>query len=203
MKVRIYVEGGPRGADANGAREIRKAFKQHLERLDPRLKTLEVVASGSTDQTMRNYAEGFRVHSADRSVALLVDSDAPVTAITPAKHLEAKLNSAKVPQDARTNIFLMVQCMEAWLVTDEAVLERCFGNKLRASALPQNLDVEAVSKTRVLEALESAIKPTPTGHYHKVRHGSEILAALNPARVGERSRHARDLHAFLRNSAQA
>jgi len=203
VKVRIYVEGGPKGVDANGVRNFRNAFKQHFQRLDDGLKTLEVVALGDTDRTIKGYAQGVSQYSSDRAVALLVDSDAPVSAATAAGHIKAKLDSANVPSDARKNIFLMVQCMESWLVTDPAALESCFGSKFRLNVLPSNPDIEAVSKRDVLAALDAAVKPTPTEGYRKVEHGAKILAKLNPYRVAKRSRHARNLHGFLLNSLQS
>lgn len=203
MKVRIYVEGGPKGKDADGVRAFRNAFKQHFQQLDPKLKSLNVISYGSTDQTIKSYAEGVRQFSATSSVALLVDADTPVTARTPAMHLQSKLDSARVPQNARENIFLMVQCMEAWLVTDASALQHCFGNKLRTNALPPNPDIEAVPKGDVLAALDAAIKPTPTKRYHKVDHGAKILAKLKPETVGNRSRHAKSLHEFLLSSVRA
>jgi hypothetical protein len=203
VRVRLYVEGGPRGANAEGLREIRKAFKQHFERIDSRLASMEVVAKGSTDQTIKGYVEGVRQFSSESAVALLVDSETPVSVGDAAKHLEAKLDSRNVPTAARKNIFLMVQCFEAWLVTDAAVLEKCFGNKLRSNALPKNPDVEAVPKADIFVALRDAIKPTPAKRYNKVRHGAQILAVLSPVRVGERASHARDLHRFLQNSVNA
>ena len=63
MKVRIYVEGGPKGADADGVRAFRNAFKQHFQQLDPELKSLDVISYGSTDQTVKGYAEGVRQFS--------------------------------------------------------------------------------------------------------------------------------------------
>jgi hypothetical protein len=202
VRVRIYVEGGPKGTHADGLRRFKNGFKQHLARLDPRLSTLDVSPCGSTEETIRDFARALREQKPDCIVALLVDSDTPVIADTPAIHLQSKLDSAKVPQNARANIFMMVQCMEAWLVTDGTALEKCFGDKLRAGALPTNPDIEAVSKRDVLAALDAAVKPTPIGRYHKVEHGAKILANLDPDRVGVRSRHARNLQAFLRNSSQ-
>jgi hypothetical protein len=199
--VRLYVEGGPVGADAEGVRRFRTALKRHFERLDPRLKALELVARGSTDQTIKSYAEGVRQHSGDCRVALLVDSDAAVTASSPAQHLASKLDSANVPRDARANIFLMVQCMESWLVTDASAFVKCYGTKTRAPKLPQNPDIEAVPKRDVLEALESMAKSTPNGHYHKIRDGARILAELRPEVVAKRSKHARSLHEFLCQAA--
>lgn len=187
MKVRVYVEGGPKGADADGLRSFRNAFKQHFQKLDQNLNTLEVVALGSTEQTIKGYAQGVHQHSSGCAVALLVDSDSPVTAATPAMHLQAKLDYAKVPSSARENVFLMVQCMEAWLVTDFDALERCFGKKLNANALPRNPNIEGVPKRDVLDALAAAVKPTPSAPYHKIQHEAKILAELKPDSVGRRS----------------
>jgi hypothetical protein len=202
VKVRIYVEGGPQAIDANGLRRFRSGFKRHFERVDTRLEAVEVVAPGSTEQTIKSYAQGWRQYSDHCRVALLVDSDSPVTANSPAEHLRTKLDSAHVPQDARTNVFLMVQCMESWLVTDATALKACFGARLRENDLPRNPDIEAVPKRDALDALAAAVKPTPAGQYHKIHHGAKILAELNPDTVAQRSRHARDLHTFLRNSVQ-
>lgn len=200
MRIRLYVEGGPVGVDAEGVRSIRKAFKQHFERLDPRLKSLVVVVSGSTDQTIKSFAEGKHEYYPDYCVALLVDSDAPVSASSPGKHLESKLNSAAISQDAQSEVFLMVQCMEAWLVTDVVALEKCFGNKVREIKFPANPNIEAVPKKDILAALNVAAKVRPARHYHKIRDGAKILAELSPKLVAERSKHASALHEFLRRS---
>lgn len=202
MKVRLYVEGGPKGVHANGFRLFRNSFKQHLVKLDPRLKAMEVSPCGSTEETIRDYARAVRENGAGFVPSLLVDSDDAVTADSPAKHLETKLDSAKVSRDARANIFLMVQCMESWFVTDANAVKACFGNQFRENALPPNPDIEAVAKRDVLAALAAAVKPTPAGKYHKIHHGARILAELNPDAVAQRSGHARDLHAFLRSSVQ-
>ncbi|HTX77189.1 MAG TPA: DUF4276 family protein, partial [Terracidiphilus sp.] len=151
--------------------------------------------------TIKSYAEGFRQYVGERNLALLVDSDGPVTAASCADHLRSKLDSANVPAYARVNLFLMVQCMESWFVADFAALQACFGNKLRQNALPRNPDVEAISVKDILAALHEAIRQTPTSKYHKVRHGTRILAELNPAQVAARSRHAGELHDFLRSAA--
>jgi hypothetical protein len=200
VRVRLYVEGGPKGAHADGLRRFKNGFKQHLARLDPRLSTLDVSPCGSTEETIRDYARAIREDEPNCTVALLVDSDAPVAGPA-AQHLQAKLDSAKIPQKARKNIFLMVQCMESWLVTDAGALRLCFGNDLREEALPKNPNIEEVAKKDVLTALVTAVKPTPARHYHKVEHGARILAELNPVLVGQRSRrHAKNLHEFLLSS---
>jgi len=200
VKVRIYVEGGPKGTNADGLRRFKNGFKQHFLKLDPHLNSLDVSPCGSTDDTIRDYARAVGEHEQNRIVALLVDSETLVSAETPAKHLKTRLDSANIPPNERENIFLMVQCMEAWLVTDVDALEKCFGKKLKAGALPQNPNIESVPKRDVLSKLAIAIKATPSAPYHKIDHGAKILAELNPDRVGKRSANARNLHSFLRHS---
>jgi hypothetical protein len=90
--------------------------------------------------------------------------------------------------------------MESWFVSDIEALQTCFGNRLREKVLPQNPDVEAVPKRDVLVKLNEAVKETPVGRYHKVQHSIKILEKLNPATVATRSKHARELHNFLRAS---
>ena len=199
MKVRLYVEGSPKGMHANGLRLFRSGFKQHLVKLDPLLKSMEVSPCGSTQDAIRDYARAVR-EKGEFVPSLLVDSDTPVTAGSPAEHLRAKLDSANLPRDARSNIFLMVQCMESWFVTDATALKTCFGSKLRENSLPPTNDIEAVSKKDVLDALKAAVQATPAENYHKIQHGAKILANLNPDTVAKRSKHARSLHAFLRES---
>ncbi len=203
VKVRLYVEGGPKSASANGMRLFRTSFKQHLAKLHSGLNTLEVSPCGSTDDAIRDYARALRGHTQDRVLALLVDSESAVTAHSAAMHLQPKLDSARVPQQARENTFLMVQCMESWLVTDLSALEKCFGAIVKEVGFPRNPDIEAVPKNDVLTALDDAARKTPTGRYHKIRDGAKILANLDPARVAKRSAHARALHEFLVRSVGA
>ncbi len=155
MNVRLYVEGSPKGMHANGLRLFRNGFKQHLMKLDPRLKAMEVSPCGSTEETIRDYARAVRENRADFVPSLLVDSDTPVNANSPSDHLRTKLDSAKVQRDARENIFLMVQCMESWFVTDPIALKACFGGQFRENALPPSQDIEAVPKKDVLGCFES------------------------------------------------
>ena len=201
MKVRLYVEGGPRGTHADGLRRLKNSLKQHFMRLDSKLSSLNVSPCGSTDETIRDYAHAVRECESNCTPALLVDSDAPVLA-PPAQHLGQKLNSANVPQSARQDLFLMVQCMEAWLVTDQVALEKCYGSPIKTVRFPPNPDIEAVQKKDIFAALDSAARGTPTRRYHKIRDGARILAELRPESVAGRSKHARALYKFLRESVQ-
>lgn len=200
MKVRLYVEGGPKGVHADGLRQFRNSLKQHLVRLDRRLANLEVSPCGSIDSTIRDFARALSECGGECIVALLVDSDGPVKTGTPAAHLEAKLNSANVPRVGRKNLFLMVQCMEAWFVTDRAALEHCFGIRVLEARLPESRDIEIIPTRDVIAFLNKLARHTPTRGYHKVRDAVRILSKLDPKIVSARSRQARALRAFLCNA---
>jgi hypothetical protein len=60
VTVRIYVEGGPKGAHADGLRRFKNGFKQHLARLGPQLCTLDISPCGSTEETIRDFARALR-----------------------------------------------------------------------------------------------------------------------------------------------
>jgi hypothetical protein len=196
VKVRLYVEGGSKGTHANSLRQLKNGFKQHLLRLGPELRMLDVSPCGSTEETIRDYVRAVRECVSECIPVLLVDSDAPVIA-TPAQHLRQKLDSAKVPLEARQGIFLMVQCMEAWVVTDEIALERCFGSSAKGVQFPRNPDIEAVPKGDIFAALDSAARSMANRRYHKIRDGAQLLAEVRPERVASRSKHAQALHQFL------
>ncbi|MFP5237704.1 MAG: DUF4276 family protein [Acidobacteriota bacterium] len=202
MKVRLYVEGGPKGVHADGLRRFKSGFKQHLGRLDPRLSNIEISPCGSTVETIRDFARAARQCGDDCIVALLVDADAPVVKESPARHLADKLSAANIPREHQTNIFLMVQCMEAWLLIDRRALEKCYGRTARDAKLPSTLDIETITARDLVALLDAMAKGTATGKYHKVRDAARILTELNPEIVAQRSRHARELHQFLRQSVE-
>lgn len=197
MKVRLYVEGGAAGADTERARRFRIAMKRHFERLDPRLKTMEIVTSGSTDKAIGDFVKALNNPKNQSHVALLVDADAEVTAPKPALHLSQKLDSGGVPQSARSDVFLMVQCMEAWLVCDGTALEKCFGSQSKSFHFPQHTNIEAVPKKDIFDSLKRAAKATKKRDYHKIEDAARILTELRPDLVAKRSKHARELHEFL------
>jgi hypothetical protein len=77
----------------------------------------------------------------------------------------------------------MVQCMEAWFLTDKAMLAQYYGNGFNRSALPPNPKIEEIPKGDVIRGLERATVETSKEAYHKTRHGFEILERLDPVAV--------------------
>ena len=85
----------------------------------------------------------------------------------------------------------MVQCMEAWFLADREVVADYYGEGFNRNALPGQQDIEQIAKADVARALENATRNTRTkGQYHKTRHGFELLARIDPAKVRRASKHA-------------
>ncbi len=64
---------------------------------------------------------------------------------------------------------LMVQVMEAWLISDPEALKRFYGNGFRISAIPKNPNVEVIAKSRVYRALYAATNKTTNSPSIKAR----------------------------------
>jgi hypothetical protein len=94
-------------------------------------------------------------------------------------------------------VYLMVQCMEAWLLADRTTLVTFYGDGFHASSLPGQQDVELIPKSQVIEALERASRHTQKGEYHKTKHGFVLLALIEPERVRGASAHASLLFEYL------
>ena len=80
--------------------------------------------------------------------------------------------------------------MESWFLADVDALESFYGQRFQRGALPQNPNVEQVSKQRVWDGLTRATRSTGKGSYKKGAHSFQILANLNPAKVRGASPHA-------------
>ena len=190
MKAKLYVEGGGDGRALRQAlREGFSAFfkKAGLDRL-PR-----VVACGSRQNAYDDFREAIRLPTVD-FVALLVDSEEPVSAATRWAHLK-KRDGWEQPEGAtEKNAHLMVQMMESWFLADRDCLARYFGNGFRASALPAvQRDIEDVAKEDVDRALNEATRHSRKGKYAKKRDSFELLKQVDAAKIIETSPHARQL----------
>jgi hypothetical protein len=183
----VYVEGGGPSAKHKNATACRKAFSEFFGKVlgddKPRPK---IVASGSRDEAYHDFCRSLK-NDSDTFAILLVDSEDPVpTGKTAMAHLKDRDHwTAPMPDE---QVHLMVQCMESWFLADKAALAKYYGNKFKATALPQNPKIEGISKQDVMKGLEGATKATETkGAYHKTKHGFEILERIDPAAVRQAS----------------
>jgi hypothetical protein len=191
VSIRVFVEGG---GDANTKTACRKAFHVFFEKVLSDRPRPRITASGSRDEAYRDFCRSL---SSDPNTfaILLVDSEDPVPA---GKAVKAHLRdrdphwTGPMPDE---QVYLMVQCMEAWFLADKPALRRYYSSEL--NALPGNPNIEEIPKPDVLDGLRNATRGTNRGPYHKTHHGFDILERIDPAEVGRRSLHADALFQFL------
>jgi hypothetical protein len=194
--VAIYVEGGGDAASTKAA--VRGGFASFLRRAKDAARKRgwhwKVVACGGRDEATRAFLHATE-DDATTLALLLLDAEGPVTA-SPAIHVWA---GGAVPSGVDgERVHLMVQLMETWLVADPDALARYYGQGFLRNALPKALDLEGVPKPRILLTLGHATRNTRTkGTYHKIRHGAELLAAIDSDVVRTRCRHCSRLLDYL------
>ncbi len=197
MSATIFFEGG--GEKGATQSKLREGLSKYCAKLRPSSSRLRIVAGGGREQTFdkfRRAAEGG--HDGELAV-LLVDSEGPVTANTPAEHL--RLNGGwDFTALLNNRVFLMVQTMEAWFLADRDALSAFYDGGFLPNALPGSVtNVEIVRKEDIEPALKNATRKTKTkGEYHKIDHGSALLALIDPLKVGAASPHAASFNQFLR-----
>lgn len=197
MRVCVYVEGGGPSAKRHAATACRKAFSDFFGKaLSDNKPRPKIVPSGSRDEACHDFCRSLK-NDSDTFAVLLVDSEGPVAGgKTAAAHLRDR-DRWTTPMPAE-QVHLMVQCMEAWFLADKKVLAEYYGNKFKPAALPQNPNVEEISKQDVMKGLDAATKATETkGLYHKTKHGFDLLGLIDPAAVRQASPFANDLIKLL------
>ena len=102
-----------------------------------------------------------------------------------------------------TNVHLMVQVMETWIVADPQALAEYYGQRFGKARLPNRADLEEEPKKQVILALESATAATGKGTYGKIAHASALLMRINPKKVKARCPHCRRLFEELSRLLEA
>ncbi len=196
MKVRIYVEGGGDSGALKTA--CRRGFADFFKKFLPAGKLPSVVACGSRGQALKDFRTALK-NSRGEHIVLLVDAeDAVATGQEIWVHLKQRDNWDPPPGANEENTHLMVQCMESWFLADPKALSDYFGQGFQSSALPKNLNIEAISKQDVFRALENSTRQTKTkGTYSKGGHSFTLLAMIDPAKVRGASPYAERLAVTL------
>ncbi len=188
MVIRIYVEGG--GDNNLNRSKLREGFNTFLNDLIVLARDTEGVEWGGVRAcgSRGDAYEDFRIAvqtNPDAFNVLLVDSETPVEDLaSPWKHLKKASGKWNCPAGVSDEqCFLMVQCMETWLIADHAALRRFYGKGFQEAALPRNPKVEEVPKKSVEAALKKATAATTAGEYHKTKHGLNLLKELDTPTV--------------------
>jgi hypothetical protein len=190
----VFVEGG--GPLAKTQTACRKAFRLFFEKVLGDRPKPRIVASGSRDEAYHDFCRSLE-NDPDTFPVLLVDSEDPVPAGKNAwTHLrDREKHWTNAMPDGQ--VYLMVQCMEAWFLADIPAVEQYYGHEFKASALPGNPNIEQISKPDVMNGLHNATRATGKGPYHKTKHGFDILERIDAASVRQRSVHADALCTLL------
>ena len=191
MTVPIYVEGGGNYKDLRIA--CRKGFTRFFENsgLAEARQKLKIVPCGGRQNAYNRFRSDLAMDNKD--AILLVDSEGPVTAPGPWRHLKNRDNWDRPGGATDDQCHLMVQVMETWFLADPEALQGHYGRGFRPQDLPQNSDIERISKDDVQRGLERAAIRTRKGSYKKGRDSFPILEKLDPAKVRRRSSYANRL----------
>lgn len=197
VSVKLYVEGG---GDSDALRtRCREGFRGFLERAGFKNSMPRIVACGSRQAAYDRFNTACL---ANETALLLIDSeDAVAPGLSPWMHLADRRGESFVkPVNAQDDhCHLMVVCMETWFLADKDALSRFFGQGFNANGLPQNNNIEAVSKTDIYNGLATATSHCKTkAPYGKGEHSFKILLHIAPDKVSAASPWARRFLEALR-----
>lgn len=200
MNVKLYMEGG---GDANPLkRKCREGFREFFLKTSLKQRMPKIIACGGRRQAYDKFCAALASSGEGEFVALLVDSEAPVTE-KPWLHLHHRKGDQWKRPDGTgdRNVHLMVQVMESWFLADRDTLAKYFGQHFRASALPAQQDIEKISKQDVLRGLSEATRSCARGTYSKGDHSFGILAKVSTDKVTSASPYAARLIETLTEEA--
>jgi hypothetical protein len=202
-EIAVYVEGG--GDRVALQEELRRGFDTLFvkERSKAREKrgSLRFVCCGGRDQAYKAYKNALEVNP-ERVNALLVDSESAVAPVPSDKAEDGVVRVAHLRQkegvgvrgqgdgwelsdDLATHIHLMVQCMEAWIVSDPDALEGFYKQGFKRNSLPKRSDLEQEPKADLYDKLKSATEKTQKGEYGKIKHASKLLEKIDPDAIAK------------------
>ena len=193
--IRVYVEGGAQGKTADS--DFRRGWKKFLNELHELARangyhSLEVVRGKGRSTTFRRFTRHKTAHSNDLCV-LLVDAETAVQEHTDVWDVIARRTEDHWQRPSwatQSYLYLMVQFVETWLLTDQDALQKFFGRDFNRTHLPTT-NLEARSKGEIERALDKATRNSSKGPY---RHGQahEIIGIVDPDKV-KTLRHGRRL----------
>lgn len=187
------MEGG--GPGAGGKAAIRRGMDRFLRSAKDAARSAGIgwnlVSCGPRNETYKRFRAALNQTQESVTHILLVDAETKVT--TGARvHLKNQEDWDLSRADEKA-VHLMVQVMETWIVADPKALADYYGRGFHPGSLPNRHDLEQEPKKQVEDALKKATRRTPKGTYHKIKHASELLGRVDPARVQARCPHCKRL----------
>ena len=195
-EIRIYVEGG--GDGKNTKTPVRKGFSGFFNDLisEARKKHINwsIIACGPRNTAYTDFIRALNSHP-DAFNVLLVDSESPVTSV-PWEHLKNQ-DRWDLHDSHNEQCHLMVQMMESWLIADIEALKKFYGHDFNENKIPDNKNVEDISKATIKVSLRAATSKTQKGRYHKINHGPKILELVDTQKVKKAAPHCKRMFTLL------
>lgn len=201
MKIKIYIEGG--GDSHLQDREFRAAWASFFDKagLGALRKKPTTFRGSGRKRTFDAYQTAVKTRKPDELPLLLVDSEDLVSSgHRPWQHLKARDGWEKPTGAGDEDVFLMICCMETWFLADRESLKRFFHDCWRDNALPLWLDLAAVEKSRVFEALAAATAACGRKRYSKGKVSFDLLRSIDPAILEQKCPDAKRLLDRLRQA---
>jgi len=197
--VWIFVEGG---GDSHALKtECRKAFSKLAAGAGLVGKMPAFIPCGSRMAAFDQFKHALT--RGESSALLLVDSESPVTHLSPWDHVKGRTGDGwERPASASDeDLHLMIECMEAWLLADPDAIRKFFGQGFNDKPLKQR-PVESIPKAEVYRTLEHATRDCKTkAAYGKGEHSFKLLAAVDAKKLRAASPGAERFFAELERRA--
>ncbi len=179
---RIYVEGG---GSKEGRIRCREGFRKLLTRAGFSRRIPRLVACGGRESAFKKFKIDHAGASGEDFVALLIDSEEPVSDVEATWQHASKRDGWDRPPGAEdSQVLFMTTCMETWIMADPRTLEKHFGQHLQKSALLPGPGLEQRNRREILKALERATRNCPAP-YKKGPKSFEVLGKLAPDMLQE------------------
>jgi hypothetical protein len=203
-EVRIYIEGG--GDQRDNRTHMREAFGTFLSELRELARARRIrwniIACGSRNDAYKDFCTGLAQHP-DAFNVLLVDAEGAIEDTAkeytklPWRHLKDRDDWDQPHGAGHTQCFLMLECMETWLIADRDNLRAFYKSGFNVDALPAtSARLERIPKAAIYQALKQATKNSKE-EYHKTHHAFGILKTANPKIVREAAPHCKRLFDVL------
>lgn len=185
VSVKLYVEGG--GDSVSLHSKCREGFRSFLEKAGFAGRMPRIVACGGRQSAYDRFKTACE---SNETALLLIDSEDCVSVDSPWVHLANRPGDgfAKPQNAGDDHCHLMVVCMESWLLADKGALSEFFGQGFNENALPQNMNIEAVSKYDIYTGMQRATSSCKTkAPYGKGGHSFKILLLIAPDKIRDAS----------------
>jgi hypothetical protein len=185
-KIKIYMEGGGDGKDNKAM--LRIGMTKFLEKATASSGRFQVTCCGPRHEALNKFRNALQTNDDVNYIFLLVDSEALVGK-SPKEHLKKRDPSWQMDDIDESQIHLMAQVMESWLIADIDALEKYYERNFNRNAIPKNNNVEEINKLEIYKYLEAATKYTTKGKYQKIVHAKAILEFVDPTIVRGKAYH--------------